>query len=149
MTGTTARQEAIQKLIQRKQISDQKELVAELLKQFGIVTNQAAVSRDLRQLGVTKRALVYELPEIDVKTEILKLAIQNITHNETTIVITTHPGLADFVGDCLDNCSDLPILGCLSGENTVFVTPRSIKEIELSYSAVCESLYFKKGKKNE
>jgi transcriptional regulator of arginine metabolism len=144
-----ARQEAIKELVKQEQISDQKELVNRLKTRFGIVTNQAAVSRDIRQLGITKRALVYELPAIDIQTEILKLAIQNITHNETTIVITTYGGLAPFVGDCIDSHSDLPILGCLAGENAVFVTPRSINEIEATYQALCEKLYFKKGKKDE
>jgi len=40
--------------------------------------------------------LVYELPGIDIQTEILKLALVDIIHNEAMIVIKTQPGLADF-----------------------------------------------------
>lgn len=144
----TTRQEAIKELLKKEKICDQKQLVHLLKEKFGIETNQVAVSRDFKLLGVLRKTVgkgfVYELPDIDVRGEILRLAIVDITHNETMIVITTQPGLADFVGDCLDEHSDLAILGCLSGENVVFVVPRSITEIEESYKKICEKMYFKK-----
>jgi transcriptional regulator of arginine metabolism len=128
-TEFTARQEAIRKLLSKEAISDQQQLVERLKAVHAISTNQAAVSRDLQKLGVVKRSHIYELPQTDIKAEIFKLAILKVEHNETTIVITTFPGLAAFVGDCLDHTEGLDILGCLAGENVVFVTPRSIKTI--------------------
>ena len=60
------------------------------------------------------------------------------------IVITTHPGLAAFVGDFLDKEKGLNVLGSLAGENVVFVVPTSIKHIAKTYKIVCEKLHFKK-----
>jgi len=143
------RQEAIVDLIKKERITDQKHLVMLLKDRHGIATNQAVVSRDLRHLGVVKKqvkgALVYEMPTIDVATEILRLAIVDIAHNEAMIVIKTHPGLAAFVGDYLDQLTDVDSLGCLAGENVVFITPRSIKAIQAIYLDLCQKLYYKKG----
>lgn len=128
------RQSAIQELIKTHAIEDQARLLELLRSNYGIHTNQAAISRDLRSLEISKRSrgdtMVYELPQIDIVTEILHYAVRSITHNETLIVINTITGTAAFVGDFLDAQKDLAILGTLAGENVVFVTPRSIKDIE-------------------
>ncbi len=141
------RHEAIIELLGKELLSDQKQIVERLAEQYGIETNQAVVSRDLRRLGIVKKQInerfVYELPATDSMTEILKLAIIDIEHNEAMIVIKTHPALADFVGDCLDYFTDLEMMGCLAGENTIFVAPRSIKNIHKCFLAVCQRLHFK------
>ena len=142
------RQNAIVDLLKRVDVSDQKQLVELLKKHHGIDTNQVTVSRDLRKLGVVKHVindtLVYTLPQTDVKKEILRLALLDISHNEVMIVIKTHAGLAAFVGDYIDHHQDLEVLGCLAGENTVFVSPKSIKKIKQTYETLCETLNFKK-----
>lgn len=145
----TSRQQALIELIRTEPLSDQKQIVQRLKERYGIETNQTVVSRDLRKLGVVKKQikgdLLYELPQVDVNAEILRLALIDITHNEAMIVIKTHTALADFVGDCLDALGDeLQILGCLAGENVVFVAPSSIQAIETTYKAICEKLHFKK-----
>ena len=144
------RQDAIKDLLGKELISDQNKLVERLLFVYGIATNQVTVSRDLRKLGVIKKQIkgemFYELPSIDVQAEILTLALVSIEYNEAMIVIKTHPALADFVGDYLDQQADLSILGCLSGENVVFVVPKSIKEMEQVYLSVCKTLSFKQKK---
>ncbi len=144
------RREAIQEILKRELITDQAQLVECLLKQYKIETNQAVVSRDLRKLGVTKKevqgSLVYELPTSDILSEILKLAIVDIAHNEAQIVITTQPALAAFVGDAIDAFSDVDILGCLAGENMVFVAPKSIKTIKQTCEHLSQKLGFKRKK---
>lgn len=146
----TTRQQAIKDLLLKESISDQKQLVELLKKHYGIETNQTVVSRELHKLGVIKKlvkgVLVYEVPSVDTTTEILKLALVDIEHNEVMIIIKTHPGLAAFVGDCLDQHTDLDILGCLAGENVVFVTPKSIKKISKVTQDIKEKFYFKKSK---
>jgi transcriptional regulator of arginine metabolism len=141
------RQEAIKKLISTVQISDQKKLVDLLKEKFGIETNQSVVSRDLRKLGVIKKEfdhkLCYALPNFNVINELLKLAIIKINYNETMIVIKTHPGLAAFVGDYIDQQDHPNILGCLAGENVVFITCESIKKIHETYEIICQILNFK------
>lgn len=146
----TSRQKAIQEIVKKVAISDQKQLVALLKEFYEIEANQAVVSRDLRKLGVVKKivngVLSYEMPNIDISAEILRLALVDINYNESMIVIKTHPGLADFVGDCVDQYNDLEVLGCLAGENVVFVAPKSIKNILKTYEKVCEKFHFKKKK---
>jgi transcriptional regulator of arginine metabolism len=132
-TRNNKRKTAIQELIGTYAIEDQTTLSDLLKKHYNIETNQAAISRDLRSLGISKQlrgnAMVYALATIDVVTEILRYTVKSIDHNETMIVITTVPGTADFVGDFLDAHHDEHILGTLAGENVIFVVPRSIKNI--------------------
>lgn len=146
--ATKERQQAIQAAIKKFTVSDQHQLVRILADHYGIDTNQAAASRDLRKLGIVKKMhkgiLAYEAAEIDVKKAILQLAVLDIVHNETMIVIKTYPGIADFVGDCLDKCEDLEMLACLAGENVIFVTPVSMKRLKVTFEGVCEKLHFKR-----
>jgi len=140
---------AIKKLIKKHLIEDQKTLVELLKEYYDIDTTQSIVSRDLADLGVGKHKvnniMVYEHKEIDVSKEILRLAISNIKHNESLVVINTLPGLAAFVGDYLDKTQDIGSLGCISGENVVFVTPESIKDIEAFFERICTLVYFKRA----
>lgn len=142
------RQKAIKELIKTQAIEDQQKLIDLMKQQYGMEASQAAVSRDLRALGVSKKKLqdkmVYEIAEINISKEILRLAIVDVQHNETTIVVHTLPGLAAFVGDFLDlQHEKTNILGTLAGENIVLVIPKSIKEIKDSFKKVCKAIYFK------
>lgn len=141
------RQEAIIDLLKKYALSDQNQIVDLLKKDHGIDTNQAAVCRDLRKIGVVKQlindAFIYNLPQTDVKTEILRLALVDISYNEVMIVIKTQPGLAAFVGDYIDQSEELEVLGSLAGENVVFVTPQSIKNIKRTFATLCQKLNFK------
>lgn len=142
------RKNAIVDLLKKVAVSDQNQLVELLKKYHGIETNQVTVSRDLRKLGVVKQftndTLIYNLPQTDIETEILRLALIDVSYNEVMIVIKTYPGLAAFVGDYIDQNQDLEVLGSLAGENTVFVVPKSIKKIKNIYDTLCENLNFKK-----
>ena len=148
---SSLRQKAIQELIAEKSISDQNQIVDLLKEKYGIETNQAVVSRDLRKLNVVKKtineSLVYEIAETNVQSEIFRLALVDIDHNESMIVIKTVPGLAAFVGDQLDQCKDLDILGCLAGENVVFIVPKTIATIRNTFKAICKKFQFKEKNK--
>jgi len=143
----TERQKAIVQLIQSHAVEDQSTIKELLVQEYNLHTNQAAISRDLRNLGIFKKVrdkrLIYELPQVDTVTEILHYAIQSVRHNETTIVIHTAPGTAALVGDFLDQQDDLAILGTLAGENVVFITPQSIKNITQIFDQICERLKIK------
>lgn len=143
------RQHAIKELITEIAVSDQNQIVDLLKEKYGIETNQTIVSRDLRKLGIVKKMLngsmIYEMAEIDVQTEIFRLALVDIDYNESMIVIKTHPGLAAFVGDHLDQCNDLNILGCLAGENVVFIAPKTISELADTFAVICKKFQIKQG----
>ena len=142
------RKEAIKKLIKQYPVENQDMLVDLLQKKYGIITNQSVVSRDLREFGVTKRrckeTMMYELKEVDIKKEILRLGVLDLLHNESMIVVQTLTGFAPFVGDFLDQRTDIGVLATLAGENVVFVTPISTKNIKEVFEAICQAVYFKK-----
>lgn len=143
------RQAAIKELIKSQAIEDQQKLVDLIKERYGIEASQAVISRDLRSLGVGKRKvhdkMVYEIAELDPSKEILRLAIVNVQHNETLIIIHTLPGLAAFVGDYLDmRAQDIDIVGTIAGENTIFVAPQKINNIKHIFNKVCKIIYFKK-----
>lgn len=142
------RQEAIKSLIKSHPVENQEMLVDLLKKEYEIETNQSVVSRDLRELGVTKHkfkdVMIYELKEIDINKEILRLGVIDVVHNESLIIVKTLGGLAPFVGDFLDQHMSQGILGTLAGENVVFVSPSSTKNIAKIYEAVCLLMHFKK-----
>lgn len=143
-----SRRDAIKELIKAHAVEDQTVLIELLNKYYNIETNQPAISRDLHELGVKKGMvdgrLIYELPESNTEAELLKLAIVDVVHNETMIIVKTINGLASFVGDFLDRQVDIGVLGTLAGENMVFVAPVQGHSIDDVYSRVCQSLYIKK-----
>ncbi len=138
---------AIQELIKTHAIGDHGTLVELLQKNYTITTNQAAVSRDLRSLGIYKKVrgetMIYEIPTTNAVAEILHYSIQSAHHNETTIIIRTIAGTASFVGDFLDMQHDLNFLGTIAGENTVLIVPHTIKNIEELFKKVCQRLKIK------
>ncbi len=141
------RQHAIAQLIKTQPIEDQQSLITLIKERYGLETNQTVISRDLRAMGVVKRAvgdkLIYELEEIDASREILRLAVVAVEHNEALIMVKTLPGLASFVGDYLDMQENLEIMGTIAGENMLFVAPKSVKHIEKIYKKISTALYVK------
>lgn len=143
------RREAIKSLIKSQAIENQTMLVDLLKEKYDIATNQSIVSRDLQDLGVSKKKykdiMVYELFEGDPNKEIFQRGLVNIEHNEVMILIIVLPGLAGFVSEHLDMVREtVDVLGTIAGENMIFVMPKSIKTIEETNKKVCEVLYFKK-----
>ena len=132
----TKRQIAIEKLVKAHAVEDQPALIDLLKKEYNISTNQAAISRDIRKLGIYKRVrgevMVYEMPTVDTVTEILHYAVQSCQYNEAMIVIKTVSGTADLV-----------VLGTIAGENTVFVLPITIKNIDQVFKHICQRLKIK------
>lgn len=142
------RQKAIAACLKKYAVSDQQMLV-ELLKEWNISTNQVTISRDLRRMGVIKKSLqgkqIYEIPSPNTTHELLKMAVLNIEHNEQMIVVTTRQALAPFVGDYIDALEGVPLLGCIAGENVVFIAPRIIKNIQAVCDQLQEALFFKRS----
>lgn len=147
------RHQALEELISLYPVEDQTTLVTLLKDNYNIDTNQSIVSRDLRELGVTKKIVdnssVYEINTVNTTYELLIRAITAIEHNESIIVVKTVPGLASFVGDVLDQKQLPELLATLAGENVVFVIPKSIVTIKKTYEILCKALYYKMKKQKE
>jgi len=108
----TKRHKKILELIQKHNISTQEE-VAEALRSEGFNVTQATVSRDIKELGLSKVAIgndiyKYGLPmEITVSQSRLKFMIKEFVlrcdYSENIIVIKTPPGNAQAVASVIDS----------------------------------------------
>jgi transcriptional regulator of arginine metabolism len=136
------RQLAIKQIIDENTITTQSEL-ASALRKTGFKTTQATLSRDMNELGIawvyTPSGAKYMLSpeqEEDRLTSIIGMEIEYIEANETIIVIKTLPGRAQGVAEIIDHLRLKSILGTLAGDNTIFITPRSVKKINLTVQAL-------------
>ena len=130
------RQFLLKEIITRHQIANQEELADELKKQ-GEGVNQATLSRDLREMGIsrvnTPEGLRYAFSTEGEEKRIRMLIsyeIQNVTANESLIVIRTLPGRAQGVAEMIDSLKITEVLATLAGDNTIFIAPKSVKYIQ-------------------
>jgi transcriptional regulator of arginine metabolism len=129
--------EALRILLQGRLASSQEHICAVLEKQ-GYEINQSKVSRLLRKVGAikvvnVKGQTVYSLPREPAPPTMetsLKALVTDIMCNETLVVIFTSPGSASMIARTLDyNQLSTEILGTIAGDDTIFVAPKSIKDI--------------------
>jgi len=130
--------DALRVLLMGRKASSQEAICASLEK-LGYEINQTKVSRLLRKIGAIKveneqGQTVYSLPREpappSMNTQIRDL-ILNIVANEALVVIFTSPGSASMVARVLDyNQITTEILGTIAGDDTIFVAPKTIKDIQ-------------------
>lgn len=137
---------ALQELLKNKSVGTQEEICAALSKK-GLVVNQVKISRLLHKMGAIKMTendkVVYRLPT-ELATisprDNLKQLILNLTHNEVLIVIQTMPGAAQLVARLLDLANDKDILGTIAGDDTIFIAPKKVKQIESVFQKLSKFL---------
>lgn len=125
------RQQAIARLIEQHQVSNQPQLV-ELLAGEGITATQATVSRDLDDLGAVKvrvpgGATVYAVPEfapervapLDQLRRVMGEWVAEVTHSGALVVVRTPPGCAHVVASALDRSALDGLLGTVAGDDTM------------------------------
>jgi transcriptional regulator of arginine metabolism len=130
------RQIAIKQIISEQAISSQEELCAALQKN-GFEITQATLSRDLRELGIARantpegpRYVLNPLNEERRLQSFIGYEVEQISANESMIVIKTLPGRAQGVAEIIDSLSNPLILGTLAGDNTIFITPKSVEKMD-------------------
>lgn len=122
----------IKQTIIQQEISSQAKLVDILEKAgFGKI-HQSLVSRILKKLGAVRVVnnhnqliyqLLHELEMPTTKTNIEEM-INDIDHNHFFTIIKTTPSAAELVARLVDSLRfQMGILGTVSGDDTVFVTP--------------------------
>jgi transcriptional regulator of arginine metabolism len=146
----TKRLLAIEKIITEENISTQEELLRKL-KGKGISCTQATLSRNLRQLGVSRipngaSGYMYALSEIpvqspgrEVKRNMVSV-IRSLTNAKGLVVMKTIPGNAGSVAFVIDNSGRYEIAGTIAGDDTILIIPRD--EITVSQIHVCLDLIF-------
>ena len=132
----TQRQQAIIKLISDYEIETQDELI-EKLNEDGYNVTQATISRDIRELKISKvlgdgGKYHYSLPgastakpEKTAFRHAYASAIISIENAGNIIVVKTHPGLAQAVAAGIDAMQSRYILGSVAGDDTIIVVSQN------------------------
>ncbi|NUN70760.1 MAG: arginine repressor [Bacteroidetes bacterium] len=143
----TQRQFIIKEIIQDHSVSNQEELVS-VLKKRGIIVTQATLSRDFAELGIVRihvkgkirYAIANQLEETSI-TPLVTHEVVGIEANESMIVVRTLPGRAGGVASYIDSGRNKLVLGTLAGDDTVLVTPVSVKKIPALVKHLKELLF--------
>ena len=140
-----ARQDKIVDLIKRNDIQTQEEMIRRL-EDSGYPVTQATVSRDIRELGLVKGLSPRGIYRYTLPTEkegvgarfntAMTDSITAIDHAGNIVVIKTYPGLASAVATCVDSLSLPDIVGCIAGDDAIFIVVRDAGRA----SAVCEKM---------
>ena len=130
------RQIAIKQIISEQAIGSQEELCDALLKS-GFEITQATLSRDLKELAVvrvnTPGGLRYVLNPLNEERRLqsfIGYEVEQISANESLVVVKTLPGRAQGVAEIIDGLHNPLILGTLAGDNTIFITPTSVGNMD-------------------
>ncbi len=137
------RQEKILELIGKYEIGTQDDLI-ERLRAAGFPATQATVSRDIRDLRLTKVQYVggtyrYVPQSSGRDSEITKLNVQifssvvNADYAGNNVVIKTIPSMASAVAAGIDEMKIREVLGCVAGDDCIIVVTRT----EGDASAIC------------
>ncbi|MDE7366365.1 MAG: arginine repressor [Lachnospiraceae bacterium] len=131
----SARQSKIIELIEEYDIMTQEEL-SELLSRAGFRNTQATISRDIRELKLTKittdsgkpKYALQQPQDVDIwkkYRQVLAAGILTMEASENLIVIKTVSGVAMAVAAALDNLDINGLMGCIAGDDTIIAVARS------------------------
>lgn len=129
------RQTKILKLISERVVETQDEL-ANLLTNEGFVVTQATISRDIRDLKLTKvttsdgrqKYVVLQNKETNLNEKyirVLKDGYVGMDRAMNMIVVTTLTGMAMAVAAAIDAISFDEVVGCIAGDDTIFCAVRT------------------------
>lgn len=128
------RHEKIIEIIKNNNIETQEDLI-EKLREAGFNVTQATISRDIRELKLTKATdnkghykyivhNIVDMDEADVYTETLARSIKRADHTMNMIVVHTYSGMAQAVAAGIDTHDGSEILGCVAGDDTILIILR-------------------------
>lgn len=135
------RQGKIIEIIEKYNVGTQEEL-AERLREEGFSVTQATISRDIRELKLSKmsaedgaqRYIVLEQNggELENKyVRVLQEAYSSVDSAQNLVVIRTVSGMAMAVAAALDAMKLPEIVGCIAGDDTIFVAVHTQEETRL------------------
>ena len=134
------RHEAVVELINKYDIETQEELAA-YLREEGFDVTQATVSRDIRELHLSKisagngRQKYIILQNDDAKLgdkyiRVLRDGFVSMAMARNILVIKTVQGMAMAVAAALDAMKFPEIVGCIAGDDTIMAAVKSVEETE-------------------
>ncbi len=121
-------------IITTHEVETQDELIAHLEK-AGYTVTQATVSRDIRELGLSKvvtgrGSYRYILPKEEKDTRRIQIShalaetIVRVEVAQNIIVLHTYAGMAQAVALEVDHLSHPSLLGCVAGDDTIIIVAR-------------------------
>jgi transcriptional regulator of arginine metabolism len=146
----TARQRKILEIIEKNDIGTQEELVA-LLEREGLEITQATISRDIRELGITKvsvdgrtqRYVTVKSAESGMNNRllgVLRTGFVSMDMAGSILVIKTSAGMAMAVAASIDALRLNQIVGSIAGDDTIFCALRSAEDGEEVMARLAEQL---------
>ena len=141
------RQNMILEIISQENIETQVQLL-QRLQERGIVSTQATISRDIKQMHLIKEPVgqgVYKYAVSGNRTKlnfaeklrtIFRESITSIDYAQNIVVLKTMPGLASAACSALDNMDIAYMVGSLAGDDTAFLVMRDNE----SAADFCEEL---------
>ena len=134
----TRRQSKIIELIRKYEIETQEELSAYLVKE-GFQTTQATVSRDIRELKLTKismsngkqkYAVINDSGEdlTDKYNRIFRDGFVSMEMAQNILVIKTVSGMASAVCAAMDAMDMKEIVGSIAGDDTIMCAVRTVED---------------------
>ncbi|MDN3608834.1 arginine repressor [Vibrio ostreicida] len=128
---------ACKRLLQKQSFSTQNDLREALIGMGFLGVSQSTVSRLLSQLGVIKvqngcgkkvYCITVETAPVRIESSISS-QIEFITHNQSMVVVKTHPGSAQLVARLVDIDPHSDILATVGGNDTVLIIPANTDHI--------------------
>ena len=130
-----SRQEKILKIISENTVETQEQLI-EKLEEAGYNVTQATVSRDVRELKLTKISCGFGVYKYVVSSReshshsakflnILKETVTGVDHAGNLVVVKTYPGMAQAAAAALDSMEYPEIIGSIAGDDTIMLVIRS------------------------
>ncbi len=134
----STRQKKLLELIDKNEIGTQEELVS-LLNSSGFEVTQATVSRDIRELGLTKvptasgnqKYIVMNDLRSDLSDKyirVLKDGFVSVDVAQNILVIKTVSGMAMAVAAAIDAMDFKEIVGSIAGDDTIMAAVRTSGE---------------------
>ena len=146
----TKRHSKIVELINSYDIETQEEL-AQKLEEGGFVVTQATVSRDIRDLKLSKVVTAngkqkYSLmPKQDGISEkyvrILGEAFVSMYMAQNILVVKTVSGMAMAAAAALDSMQMSEIVGCIAGDDTIMAAIRSVEDTVVVMERIRKLVY--------
>lgn len=130
----------IVELVNKYHIETQEEL-ADRLNQEGYKVTQATVSRDIRDLKLTKvqtevgRQKYASLQQSENKltekySRILRDGFVSMDSAQNILVIKTVSGMAMAVAAAIDDMNWHEVVGCIAGDDTIMCAIRTVEDVE-------------------
>lgn len=128
------RQEKILELIAKYEIETHDDMISRL-RDDGYNVTQATISRDMRELKLTKvltsrGTYKYTVNNSRHRANNVKFnnavvdSIVSVDYAGNNIVLKTYPGMAQAVASSVDALSVESILGCVGGDDTIIIVTR-------------------------